>query len=75
MLTTVCSLFSPSYESFCCPLCAAIEALSVDIDRRTVHAGGQNVNKLQNAVAKMEKSDAKRLQDEYQSLGNQLQSN
>lgn len=49
-----------------CPVC--IEALSCEVDKRMVQAASANVNKLQHAVLKMEKTDSKRLQDEYTRL-------
>jgi len=52
----------------CVPVSVCIEALSCDIDKRMVTAASASVNKLQHAVVKMEKTDSKRLNDEYQRL-------
>lgn len=45
-----------------------IEALSCEVDKRMLQAASSSVNKLQHAVSKMEKTDSKRLNDEYTRL-------
>jgi len=45
-----------------------IEALSCEITKRQVSAASSNVNKLSHAVTRMEKTDNRRLQEEYKNL-------
>ena len=45
-----------------------IEALSVNINKRTLAAGSANLRKLSSSIRKMEETDAQRLRDEYSRL-------
>jgi len=45
-----------------------IEALSVQLDKRTIQASSRNLQQLQTALEKMQATDAERLNAEYQSL-------
>eukprot|EP01084_Bolivina_argentea_P134979 237932_1 len=51
-----------------------IEALSVKIDRRTLHGASNNLSHLNKAVNDLRISDGKRLQSEYEALVNGLAS-
>lgn len=69
--TDVCFQLTPCFV-FACVLFlfsrVCIEALSCEVDKRMVQAASANVNKLQHAVVRMEKTDNKRLQEEYKNL-------
>lgn len=45
-----------------------IEALSVQLDKRTVQASSRNIQQLQTALEKLQATDAERLNQEYKSL-------
>ena len=45
-----------------------IEALSVKIDRRTLHGASNNLTNLNKAVTEMQETDKERLQSEYEAL-------
>ena len=45
-----------------------IEALSVTLDRRTIQASKRNLSKLKSEVTRLQRTDAARLNEEYQNL-------